>query len=61
MVQERVGILENEVRNLKSDLAEIKSDVREMRDAMVGAKWAGRALLGVIAILGGMTGWLMRG
>ena len=56
----RQAVLEAKVERIEQDLGNIQRDVREIRDNIVGARWAGRALLAVAVTLGALIGWLVR-
>ncbi len=47
------------IDGIREDLAELKTDVRQVRDAIVGAKWAGRALLAAAAGVGAVITWVL--
>jgi hypothetical protein len=61
MTEQRLTALEVGFSHMADTLTSIESDVREMRDTMIGAKGAGRALLGVIGLLGAVVGWIGKG
>lgn len=56
----RIAKLETEMRHVLSAVDEIRTDMRTVRDTIVGAKWAGRALVGLVGILGVLGGWALR-
>ena len=59
-MEQRLTRLEVEVSHLTTILELMQKDVRHCRDALVGAKGAGRALLGVIGLLGAGLGWVAK-
>lgn len=54
----------DDLRRIQHELDELRKDVREVRDAYIGAKAAGRLAIGASMAVGGavatIVGWLLK-